>query len=202
MSSIMRRRRGLKSAISILLSEGVGCNTHTLSGRRRSTPPRRSRRGSGFVQSRSKSPISGKSGHRKTPFPVSKSTAWDFFTDNKIDVKRQSKGPLSYAYSGTPPFAPTSRLRLLKAELFRFIPESDNGSSSNSCLRSSRPTAYACPRKRLSGRFKPRFSLSVWPEYRDLNLPRLRNSGTTRSIKSLRPFGTVAGNTMNPSAAR
>ena len=27
MSSIMRRRRGLKSAISILLSEGVGCNT-------------------------------------------------------------------------------------------------------------------------------------------------------------------------------
>src|ERR1700690_1657550 len=51
MSSIMRRRRGLKSAISILLSEGVGCNTHILSGRRRSTPPRRSRRGSGFVQS-------------------------------------------------------------------------------------------------------------------------------------------------------
>jgi hypothetical protein len=32
--SIMRRRRGLKSAISILLSEGVGCNTHILSGRR------------------------------------------------------------------------------------------------------------------------------------------------------------------------
>jgi hypothetical protein len=43
MSSIVRRRRGLTSAISILLSEGVGCNTDILSGRRRSTPPRRSR---------------------------------------------------------------------------------------------------------------------------------------------------------------
>src|SRR5579863_2407177 len=51
MSSIMRRRRGLKSAISILLSEGVGSNTHILSARRRSTPPCPSRRGSGFVQS-------------------------------------------------------------------------------------------------------------------------------------------------------
>src|ERR1700687_3827915 len=51
MSSIMRRRRGLKSAISILLSEGVGSNTHILSARRRSTPPRHARRDSGFVQS-------------------------------------------------------------------------------------------------------------------------------------------------------
>src|SRR5258708_3242847 len=51
MSSIMRRRRGLKSAISILLSEGLGSNTHILSARRRSTPPCPSRRGSGFVQS-------------------------------------------------------------------------------------------------------------------------------------------------------
>src|SRR5882757_1534293 len=51
MSSIMRRRRGLKSAISILLSEGVGSNTHILSARRRSTPPCPLRRGSGFVQS-------------------------------------------------------------------------------------------------------------------------------------------------------
>src|SRR4029077_17841646 len=51
MSSIMRRRRGLKSAISILLSEGVGSNTHILSARRRSTPACPSRRGSGFVQS-------------------------------------------------------------------------------------------------------------------------------------------------------
>ncbi|WP_456658900.1 helix-turn-helix domain-containing protein [Bradyrhizobium sp. JR3.5] len=52
MSSIMRRRRGLKSAISILLSEGVGSNTHILSARRRSMPPCPLRRGSGFVQSR------------------------------------------------------------------------------------------------------------------------------------------------------
>src|SRR6266404_4740888 len=51
MSSIMRRRRGLKSAISILLSEGAGSNTHILSARRRSTPPRHPRRDSGFVQS-------------------------------------------------------------------------------------------------------------------------------------------------------
>src|SRR5271169_520868 len=51
MSSIMRRRRGLKSAISILLSEGVGSNTHILSARRRTTPPCPLRRGSGFVQS-------------------------------------------------------------------------------------------------------------------------------------------------------
>src|SRR3979409_1584115 len=51
MASIMRRRRGLKSAISILLSEGVGSNTHILSARRRSTPPRHARRDSGFVQS-------------------------------------------------------------------------------------------------------------------------------------------------------
>src|SRR6185295_18044231 len=51
MSSIMRQRRGLKSAISILLSEGVGSNTHILSARRRTTPPCPLRRGSGFVQS-------------------------------------------------------------------------------------------------------------------------------------------------------
>ncbi|MCK1326483.1 hypothetical protein IVA94_37805 [Bradyrhizobium sp. 156] len=35
-------------------------------------------------QSRSKNPISGKSGHGKTPFPDSKSTAWDFFTDDSL----------------------------------------------------------------------------------------------------------------------
>src|ERR1700736_369738 len=51
MSSIMARRIGLKSSISILLSEGVGSNTHILSARRRSTPPRHARRDSGFVQS-------------------------------------------------------------------------------------------------------------------------------------------------------
>ena len=45
----MRRRRGLKSAISKLLCEGWAANTHILSGRRRFTRPRRSRRDSGFV---------------------------------------------------------------------------------------------------------------------------------------------------------
>src|SRR4029078_11837324 len=51
MSSILRQQRGLKSAISILLSEGVGSNTHILSARRRTTPPCPLRRGRGFVQS-------------------------------------------------------------------------------------------------------------------------------------------------------
>lgn len=55
---------------------------------------------------------------------------------------------------------------------------------------------------RLSGRLRPRFSLRVSPEYRDLNLPRRRNSGTTSSTKSLSPLGMIAGNTLNPSAAR
>src|SRR3981081_1645866 len=67
MSSIMRRRRGLKSAISILLSEGVGSNTHILSARRRSTPPCPLRRGSGFVQS--KNEIAGFRG-LKPPIPA------------------------------------------------------------------------------------------------------------------------------------
>ena len=59
---LFRSRRGLKSAISILLSEGVGSNTHILSARRRSTPPCPLRRGSGFVQSSSanQSPNSAK----------------------------------------------------------------------------------------------------------------------------------------------
>jgi ornithine--oxo-acid transaminase len=47
---LLKEVRG-KSAISILLSEGVGSNTHILSARRRSTPPRHARRDSGFVQS-------------------------------------------------------------------------------------------------------------------------------------------------------
>src|SRR6266446_2852425 len=98
MSSIMRRRRGLKSAISILLPEGVGSNTHILSGRRRSTPPRHARRGSGFVQSRSKGPLSGKSSYSKMPFPDSKSTAWEFFTDDYLQATIKRIAPPAAAY--------------------------------------------------------------------------------------------------------
>src|ERR1700716_2033734 len=74
MSSIMRRRRGLKSAISILLSEGVGSNTHILSARRRSTPPCPLRRGSGFVQSHTANTVmnfaGGRGFVRVSPQPV------------------------------------------------------------------------------------------------------------------------------------
>src|SRR5258705_7856209 len=84
MSSIMRRRRGLKSAISLLLSEGVGSNTHILSARRRSTPPCPSRRGSGFVQSPSADPIPGKFDCPSAPIPDSKSMTWEFFTDDEL----------------------------------------------------------------------------------------------------------------------
>jgi hypothetical protein len=82
MSSIMRRRRGLKSAISILLSEGVGSNMHILSARRRFTPPCPLRRGSGFVQSLSASQVSGKFDYLNPPFPDSKSMTWEFLTDD------------------------------------------------------------------------------------------------------------------------
>jgi hypothetical protein len=69
MSSIMRRRRGLKSAISKLLSEGVGSNTHILSARRRSTPlcppaaaaasfnPQTKLQGLGFSASKNRLPL-------------------------------------------------------------------------------------------------------------------------------------------------
>src|ERR1700730_12946888 len=95
MSSIMRRRRGLKSAISILLSEGGGSNTQIPSARRRSTPPCPSRRGSGFVQSPSAHPIPGKlncpSG---APFPDSKSTTWELFTNDGLFSRRGGRYPV------------------------------------------------------------------------------------------------------------
>src|ERR1700732_3340641 len=86
MSSIMRRRRGLKSAISILLSEGVGSNTHILSARRRSTPPRHARRDSGFVQSPFEWPMSGKFDFHRSSVYDSESTVWAFFMDDQLVV--------------------------------------------------------------------------------------------------------------------
>jgi hypothetical protein len=45
-------------------------------------PPRHPRRDSGFVQSRPNGLFPGNSSYGKMPFPDSKSTAWDFFTDD------------------------------------------------------------------------------------------------------------------------
>jgi len=53
MSSIMRRRRGLISAIGDLLSEGLGCEPTILSDRSRLVRPLVKCRESGFVQSAS-----------------------------------------------------------------------------------------------------------------------------------------------------
>jgi len=95
MSSIMRRRRGLKSAISILLSEGGGLqHPHPLSQEAiYATLP--SRRGSGFVQSPSAHPIPGKlncpSG---APFPDSKSTTWELFTNDGLFSRRGVRYPV------------------------------------------------------------------------------------------------------------
>lgn len=61
--------------------------------------------------------------------------------------------------------------------------------------------AYATFANRLTGGLSPRLSLSVPPEYPDLNFPCRRNSGRTSCTKSFNPVGTVAGNTLNPSAA-
>src|SRR3954451_22076626 len=98
MSSIMRRRRGLKSAISILLSEGVGSNTHILSARRRTTPPCPLRRGSGFVQSQTsickknvpRAAIAGKSNPGNSRNFYCRSIASGFFTvDYSVIGKRR-----------------------------------------------------------------------------------------------------------------
>src|SRR3954451_18544384 len=100
MSSIMRRRRGLKSAISILLSEGVGSNTHILSARRRTTPPCPLRRGSGFVQSQTsickknvpRAAIAGKSNPGNSRNFYCRSIASGFFT---VDESRPvESGPV------------------------------------------------------------------------------------------------------------
>jgi hypothetical protein len=37
---------------------------------------------------RSKGPLSGKCRYRKMPFPDSKSTTWEFFTDDKFEQTR------------------------------------------------------------------------------------------------------------------
>jgi hypothetical protein len=56
-------------------------------------------RASGFVQSRSQGLFSGKSSYGKTPLPDSKSTAWEFFTDDYV-FQPVRKGALIACDSG------------------------------------------------------------------------------------------------------
>lgn len=58
---------------------------------------------SGFVQSRSKGRLSGKSSYGKMPFPDSKSTAWEFFTDHSRAAP--CDGMLRTTQLMAPPFA-------------------------------------------------------------------------------------------------
>jgi hypothetical protein len=53
-------------------------------------PPRHPRRDSGFVQSPSAHPIPGKLDCPSLPFPDSKSTTWEFFTDDDLGAQLSS----------------------------------------------------------------------------------------------------------------
>src|SRR5665647_42579 len=99
MSSIMRRRRGLKSAISILLSEGVGSNTHILSAKRRSTPPRHARRDSGFVQSQIDSDRTDHAQMREIQWQTARRTAQRRNLLGDADRDRKLAAPLQYGAS-------------------------------------------------------------------------------------------------------
>src|SRR5665213_2874302 len=85
MSSIIRRRRGLLSAIGVSPVCGIGLrqpqSSQTGDLPDHITPKSRA---SGLVQSPSKTAIFGKIEYFATPLPDSKSRTWQFFTGDQI----------------------------------------------------------------------------------------------------------------------